>query len=247
MKPLKIGALAKKTGLTIRALRHYDEIGLLSPSIRSEAGHRLYSEKDIQKLQDMMLLQLMGFSLAEIKVCLEKRDFPIQQMAKSHLQRLQITIQSQKALYNRIDSIITAFEQQKALSVDDALETIKVIVMYEKYYTPEQIETLKQRESKMSKEELAKAQVDWEDLFKEFKLAFQAGKPVTHPDVIKLGQKANALINAFTGGDPEMEKSLQNMYSTEGGHNVLSQHGVGINAEEFQYLANAMGAAKAKG
>lgn len=244
MKPLKIGALAKKTGLTVRALHHYDEIGLLSPSFRSESGHRLYTEKDVQKLQEITLLQLMGFSLAEIKLCLENKDFPFQEMAKSHLQRIQIAIQSQKALYNRIESIINAFNNEQALSVDDALETIKVIVMYEKYYTPEQIETLKTREKSMSKDEFTQVQTEWENLFKAFQDAYQSGKAVTHPDVIKLGQKANALINAFTGGDPEMEKSLQNMYSTEGGHNVLSQHGVGISAEEFHYLANAMKAAK---
>ena len=244
MKPLKIGALAKKTGLTVRALHHYDEIGLLSPSFRSDTGHRLYAERDVHKLQEITLLQLMGFSLAEIKLCLENKDFPFQDMAKSHLQRLQIAMQSQKALYNRIESIVSALENQQALSVDDALETIKVIVMYEKYYTPEQIETLKTREKSMSKEDFTKIQAEWETLFKEFKTAFSAGKPITYPDVIKLGQKANALINAFTGGDPEMEKSLQSMYSTEGGHNVLAQHGVGINADEFQYLANAMKAAK---
>jgi len=244
MKPLKIGELAKKTGLTVRALHHYDEIGLLTPSYRTEAGHRLYNEKDIQKLQEIMLLQLIGFSLAEIKICLEKKDFPFQDVVKAHLQHLHITIQSQKVLYNRVAAIIDAFDHQQVLSTDNAIETIKAIVMYEKYYTPEQIETLRKRQSEMSKEEFAKGQVAWETLFKEFDTAFQAGKMVTHPEVIKLGQRANALIQEFTGGDPAMEKSLQNMYATEGGHNVLAHHGVKISAEFFQFVAQAMGEAK---
>ncbi len=246
MKPLKIGELAKKTGLTVRALHHYDEIGLLSPSFRTEAGHRLYGEKDIQKLQEIMLLQLMRFSLAEIKICLEKKDFPFQDMAQAHLNRLQIEMQSQKALCNRIESIIKALNQQQASSVEDVIDTIKAIVMYEKYYTPEQLEILKNRQNSLSKEALAKGQAAWESVFKEFEKAFQDGKNVSDPTVILLGQKANGLIQEFTGGDPEMEKSLQKMYDTEGGHNVISQHGVKVSAALFQYIANAMQEAKQK-
>jgi DNA-binding transcriptional MerR regulator len=243
-QPLKIGELAKKTGLTVRALHHYDEIGLLSPSYRTTSGHRLYQKEDLQKLQEIMLLQLMGLSLAEIKICLEKKDFPFKEMATSHLHRLQITLQSQKALCNRIESIIEALDHQQTLSLDNALETIKAIVMYEKYYTPEQLEDLKKRQSALSKEEFTKGQVAWETLFAEFEQAFQAGKYLNDASVIAMGQKANTLIQEFTGGDPEMEKSLQKMYDTEGGHNVLSQHGVQVSAELFQFIANAMGAAK---
>ncbi|MFI4937263.1 MAG: MerR family transcriptional regulator [Candidatus Berkiellales bacterium] len=243
MKPLKIGELAKKTGLTIRALRHYDEIGLLSPSFRTDANHRLYVEKDIHKLQEIMLLQLMGFSLGEISLCLEKKDFPFQDMAKAHLHRLQIAMQSQKALYNRIETIIEALNHQ-ALSIDNALECIKAIVMYEKYYTPEQIETMRKSQSALSKEDLAKGQAAWDTLFKDFDIAFKAGKAISDPIVIQLGQKANALIQEFTGGDPEMERSLQKMYDTEGGHNVLGKHGVNVSAELFQFISRAMHEAK---
>ena len=50
---LKIGELAKQTGLSIRTLHHYDEIGLLVPSHRTEADHRLYSNEDIIRLQQI--------------------------------------------------------------------------------------------------------------------------------------------------------------------------------------------------
>lgn len=246
MKPLKIGELAKKTGLTVRALHHYDEIGLLSPSFRTEAGHRLYSEEDIQKLQKIMILQLMNFSLAEINTCLEKQDFSFQEMAQAHLNRLQIAIQSQKTLYNRIESIVQALDHQQTLSADNICETIKVIVMYEKYYSPEQIETLKKRQNALTKEELAQNQADWEILFKEFEVAFNANKSLSDPSVVALGQRANKLVQDFTGGDPEMEKSFQSMYKSEGGHNVLAQHGINMSAELFQFMAHAMGEAKRK-
>ena len=61
--PMKVGKLAKQTGVSIRTLHHYDEIGLLKPSHRTEAGHRLYTPGDIARLQQIKSLQHLGFSL----------------------------------------------------------------------------------------------------------------------------------------------------------------------------------------
>jgi MerR family transcriptional regulator, thiopeptide resistance regulator len=67
---IKIGELAKQTGISIRMLHYYDEIELLSPSQRTESGHRLYAEPDIIRLQQIMSLRQLGFSLEEIRECL---------------------------------------------------------------------------------------------------------------------------------------------------------------------------------
>ena len=101
-------------------------------------------------------------------------------------------------------------------------------------------------QSKLSQAELDEVQAQWNTLFQEFETAFNAGMDVHDASVMTLANKANALIQAFTGGDPAMEKSFQNMYSTEGGHNVLAQHGVKISAELFAFIANAMKEAKGK-
>jgi DNA-binding transcriptional MerR regulator len=55
MKPLpwRVGELARRTGLTVRALHHYDEIGLLRPSLRTPSGHRLYAGADVSRLQQI--------------------------------------------------------------------------------------------------------------------------------------------------------------------------------------------------
>jgi hypothetical protein len=59
----KVGELAKRTGLSVRTLHHYEEIGLLSPSSRTEAGHRLYATDDIVRLQQIKSLCHMAFFL----------------------------------------------------------------------------------------------------------------------------------------------------------------------------------------
>lgn len=57
--------------MTVRALHHYDEIGLLSPSDRSQAGYRLYSAADLARLQEIVVWRQLGFSLAEIRALLD--------------------------------------------------------------------------------------------------------------------------------------------------------------------------------
>ena len=71
----KVGELASETGLSVRALRHYDQIGLLKPSSESEGGHRIYSTRDVEKLQKIMTLKQLGFSLDKIKVAIRARNF----------------------------------------------------------------------------------------------------------------------------------------------------------------------------
>jgi DNA-binding transcriptional MerR regulator len=62
----KIGELARRTGLTVRTLHHYDEIGLLSPAERSDGGHRVYDEADVQRLYRIVSLRSLGFPLDAI-------------------------------------------------------------------------------------------------------------------------------------------------------------------------------------
>jgi DNA-binding transcriptional MerR regulator len=52
----KIGELARATGLTVRTLHHYDAVGLLPPSERSEAGYRLYTRTDVERLYEIVAL-----------------------------------------------------------------------------------------------------------------------------------------------------------------------------------------------
>ena len=63
---LKVGELAKRSGLTVRALHHYDSIGLLSPSARSDAGYRLYNRDDIARLHTIQAMRHFGVALADI-------------------------------------------------------------------------------------------------------------------------------------------------------------------------------------
>ena len=66
------GEFAKRVGITSRTLRHYATIGLLKPSGYTESGYRLYSEADMVRLQHILALRYLRFTLPEIQLALEK-------------------------------------------------------------------------------------------------------------------------------------------------------------------------------
>src|SRR5262252_8349948 len=66
----RVGELSRRTGVTVRTLHHYDELGLLSPARRTGARHRLYGEADVVKLLRIRALVQIGFSLADVAALL---------------------------------------------------------------------------------------------------------------------------------------------------------------------------------
>jgi len=73
---MTVGQIAKKMGVTARTLQYYDKEGVLSPSSQSEGGRRLYTDKDIVKLHQILSMKYLGFSLADIKDRLISLDTP---------------------------------------------------------------------------------------------------------------------------------------------------------------------------
>jgi DNA-binding transcriptional MerR regulator len=65
-RTMQIGEVAERTGLSFRTLRHYDEVGLLSPSARSDGGFRLYTEDDVERLLVIRRMKPLGYSLDEM-------------------------------------------------------------------------------------------------------------------------------------------------------------------------------------
>jgi DNA-binding transcriptional MerR regulator len=70
-----VSEVAALAGVTVRALHHYDEIGLLRPSGRSESGYRLYAHEDLLRLQEIVAWQQLGFTLREVQALLDERGY----------------------------------------------------------------------------------------------------------------------------------------------------------------------------
>ena len=145
VEALKVGELAKRTGLTVRTLHHSDEIGLLRPSLHTESGHRLYTAGDVARLQQVLSLRQLGFSLEEVAGCLDRAGFSPLEVVRLHIARLREQIGLQQKLCDRLEAVANHLQAAGEVSANELIQTIKEITMIASYYTPEQLESLKKR------------------------------------------------------------------------------------------------------
>ncbi|WP_418275703.1 MerR family transcriptional regulator [Isoptericola jiangsuensis] len=103
---IHIGAVAERTGLSLRTLRHYDEVGLLPPSARSEGGFRLYTESDVERLLLIRRMKPLGFSLDEMADLL--------QIAHSLAAGQHDGHDGGPALRRRLDEYVVAAQERRA-------------------------------------------------------------------------------------------------------------------------------------
>jgi DNA-binding transcriptional MerR regulator len=241
---LKVGELARRTGLTIRTLHHYDEIGLLRPSLHTESGHRLYTAGDVARLQQILSLRQLGFSLEEVRDCLDWPEFALTEVIRLHLARVREQIELQRGLCERLEALDNYFHVAGEVSADAFLQTIEVMNMVENYYTPEQMETFRKRreEAAAAGVDIARqGQADWAELLAQYTAEMHKGTDPADPRLRELEKRRQALVNAFTGGDAAIEQNLKRLW-TEQGDKLSAQFGYDPNLME--YLGKVAEAAK---
>ncbi len=212
---LKVGELARRTGVSIRTLHYYDEIGLLAPSYHSAAGHRLYTLADVARLQQIKSLQALGFALEQVRDCLQRRDFSPRDLIDRHLQRLREQCALQQRLCTRLEALATHLNAAETVSVEEFLQTIEVTTMIEKYYTPEQLAEIQERGRQLGGEGIQKAEAEWKELIAQVRAEMEFGTDPAAETMQGLADRWMALVRAFTGGNPGIEQSLRNMYQQE--------------------------------
>jgi DNA-binding transcriptional MerR regulator len=164
---LKVGELARRTGLTVRTLHHYDEIGLVRPSHRTESGHRLYTPADVARLQQVVSLRQLGFSLEEIGDCLSRDDVSPRRVVELHLERLRQQIALQQRLCQRLEGLAAHFRSAESVSVEEFLQTIEVMIMSENLYTPEQMKQFEEVGKRVGTDEIKAVEEAWTALLAE--------------------------------------------------------------------------------
>jgi MerR family transcriptional regulator, thiopeptide resistance regulator len=241
---LKVGELARRTGLTIRSLHHYDEIGLLRPSLHTEAGHRLYTAADVARLQQIVSLRQLGFSLEEVRHCLDRPGFSPLEVIRLHLARLREQIEMQKELCQRLEGLTQLFASAREVSADEFLETIERMTMIENYYTPEQMESFRKRreEAAARGEDIAQqGTADWSALLAEYTAEMQKGTDPADPKLQALEKRRQTLVSAFSGGDSGIEQNLKRLW-TEQGDKLCAMFG--MDPKVIEYLGKVADAAK---
>lgn len=212
---LTIGQLSAASGVSIRALRHYDDIGLLVPSRRSEGNYRLYDKSDVQRLLQIRSLQSLGLSLDQIGKAMIGGGPTLAEVLEQQLHSTEAQIDELRRLRSRLAGLIRTVEDHGAAASEDILKLIREMTMVEKYYTDEQLRTLAQRADALGEEGMRAAEARWTDLIDRVRKAKAAGLAPASPEVRAMAAEWQELIDAFTGGDPGIRQSLDQVWRQE--------------------------------
>jgi DNA-binding transcriptional MerR regulator len=232
-----VGHLARATGLTVRTLHHWDEIGLLRPAERSGAGHRRYSDEDVARLYRIVALRRLGLSLDDVGAALDAEGDDLRAAVAAHLARVEQQLAAQRELRRRLVGILDAFDQLDGPSTDQIIDAIEVMTMAERYYTPEQLEQLAERRERLGDARIRDYEHEWAELLAAMERERAAGTDPADPGVQALAGRWRELIQAFTGGDAGLHDSLNRMYGEEG---VERASRGTVSAELWEYARRAI-------
>jgi DNA-binding transcriptional MerR regulator len=229
----RTGQFARRASVTLRTLRYYDRVGLLCPAQHTESGYRLYTDEDLVRLQQILGLKFLGFSLQEVQACLEAGP-----------QRLAEVLAQQKAMMaekrRQLDAILRAIEETEQLldagrcDWDAIAGVIRIIQMEQKpewvrkYFTEEQLrkleelgqgayspgarETLAARGGGWTEADQQRAQEQWAYVAAEARRLAAAGADPGGPEAQAVAKLKCDLLSAFTQGDPEVEAGLKRFW-----------------------------------
>lgn len=244
---MKVGELARRTGVSVRTLHHYDEIGLLSPERRTAAGHRLYGRPEVERLQRIVSLRRLGLSLDEIAACLERPEYSLEGVLEMHLARLDEEVDRTRRLRDLVARLRDRLRSAESISVEDLTRTIEVTMNVDKHYTPEQLDQLARRRKGVGEGRMAQVQQEWQELFAAYETAMEKGLDPGSEEVRALARRSAALVEEFTGGGPGIAMSLGKMYREEGAERVLEGHGMRMDPGLWEYMGAARAALEGEG
>jgi DNA-binding transcriptional MerR regulator len=236
----RVGELAKQTGVSVRTLHWYEEIGLLEPSQRTEAGHRLYAAEDVGRLQQIRSLRQLGFSLDEIRECLGNSQFSPRRVIALHLTRLDEEIELQKRLRVRLETIASHYDRAEHVSAEEFIQAIEAMTMFDKYFSTEQLEEIRKRREQFSEEDLKAVANEWPELIARVRAEMAKNSDPASPAVQALAKRWMELVHAFSGGNREIEKGVMTMYRNE----PQTSQQYGVDPAIFAYIQKALDASR---
>ena len=241
--PLKVGALARRTGLTVRALHHYEEVGLLVPAGRTPSGHRYYGTAEVRRLHQITSLRQLGFSLQEVAEVLDDPSHTFEATLERHIQGLRSRIREEQELCAQLESLRDRIRRDgDAVPLGDVAASVQKTVRVESYFSQEQLARLRARREQAGPSGMARGQAEWGVLMEEFRQAMDRGVPPGDPGVGELARRAAKLVEQFTGGDAGIAASLKRMYQAEGAERVLEGRGMSLAPGLWEYMARARAA-----
>ena len=216
-----VSRLAKMAGVSVRTLHHYDEIGLLTPAARSDAGYRLYGEVDMLRLQQILFFRELDFPLDDIRLILDDADFDPLAALEEHRRLLHERAARIGRLLKTIDRTIAKLTEN---DMDDKVTDEEIYAgftheqrqRYERevreQYDPELVAESNRGVGNMSKAQWQALQTEGEDV--RLTLAGLMDREVADPEVQAAIARHYAMMNQFYPVSAEIYRGLGQLYIT---------------------------------
>jgi DNA-binding transcriptional MerR regulator len=217
----RVGDVATLTRVSIRTLHHYDRIGLLRPAAYSEAGHRLYVERDLLRLQQILTLRYLGFPLKRIGALLDRPDFDLVASLRIQRRALRDRIAELETIDAVLGKLVAGREATGEWSwqvVVMASETVqnglaRGVDIMESHYTPEQMKQFAAVGEAVGADEIAAVEQAWTELLAEVRSNLELDP--TDPRAVALADRWEALTERTMRGfrqQPGLEEAIRANY-----------------------------------
>lgn len=225
---LKVGELAKRTGLTVRTLHHYDAIGLLAPSARSDTGYRLYNHVDIARLHAIQALRHIGLPLSDIGSMLAEGGASLAMIIPRQIDALDGEIARATELRGRLHLLQDRIAAGNQPDANDWLATLTLMATYGKYFTVAELKKIF--------ENWKQAEAEWQPLIRDVQSAMDSGIASDALDIQPLARRWMDLSVRWMEGDFDLLTRWSAMCRNE---SVI--HGLnGMDPELFQFINKAI-------
>ena len=204
---LKVGDLARRTGLTVRTLHHYDEIGLLKPSGRSDAGYRLYSQADVQRLHGIQTMRQMGLALSDIAELLAGEGVAPQRIIGQQIRALDQQITQATELRGRLTMLRDGLMAGAEPDMGNWLEALALMTTYGKYFSTTELKQIFTNWSLI--------EADWMVVKDLVRSAMDRQLQPDTPEMQALAYRWMALMLHWMGGDLDLLERWGHMFRTE--------------------------------
>ncbi len=245
-----VSEVAALGGVTVRTLHHYDEIGLLRPSDRSDAGYRLYGDADLARLHDIVLWRSLGFPLDEVRALIDDPAHDPTEALRLHRQRL---LEQVGELNERVAALDAAIRKAEA---GEPLEEVDLRAIFEGFDPAEHAAEVEARwgDTEAFRESQRRTKryraEDWERIKAEgraveLRLAelLRAGASPACPEAIDAARAHGAHITRwFYEVTPEIHLGLARMYVED---SRFAAHYDGIAPGLARFVSDAISAAHA--
>jgi len=206
---------ANLAGVTVRALHHYDRLGLLKPR-RTDSGYRLYREGDLERLEQIVALKFLGLPLKDIGELLDSSELPAAlRMQRSALEEKRRLLDRAIGAIREAEAIVASGRPAGAAVLKKIIEVIEMQTDNEwmKKYANEAAQAkIDARKGEWSPELQERVSRQWTELIAEVQTAMTAGEDPASPKAQALAARWKALVEGFTKGDPDVTQAVANTW-----------------------------------